>query len=315
MKWIRILWVLAAVASGCSWRRIDTRLRLPPRLATMQSEQRVLVRAFDGARGGEVSRQVQRALVDGRLHKVVDRETRELRQQEIYVTASTGGTTDLAGAGPEGATVIVSGRVHDDEYSSNIETSQDKKCVAKDKQNRCTRYVDITHYTLKESCSVSLEARAIRVSSGEPLFDEHWENSASESNGKEGSRPDPVGRTLCNTAFASLPEQIVRLITPYDQSVRLEFRKVEDPDQQSNRAFDLIAQSEVARARALLETVAEDTRLDPEGRAWAHYNLAVVLWAASQFEACVEQLDEARRTLAGDSTVLGMRKACAEYVK
>lgn len=305
------IWLLVLVCVGCGSTRVVTRTKLPPRSQAMGEPQRVVLAQFNGARGDDARRRVSSLIVRGKLHKIMDRSNQGLRQAELSKQLASGGATVQ---GKTGATVMVSADTLPDQYASNVERFEDKKCTRWDKKKRCTRYAKIPVYKLTESCVVGLTGRVTRIADGQVLVQREFRGSQRRSETQAKRTPASMRGTLCNTAAKDAYDQFAGFITPVETTVALDFRDVADGGR-SDKAVEHAKRSRFKEARKLFETAVVDPALDEEARGWSRYNLGVVLWTLAEFDACVEQLDLAAQALPSADEVTQMRARCSEYLQ
>jgi len=306
---------LVGVASACSTTTVSTRLKLPPRSLEMQTKQSILVLGFQGTRGVAASQAIRNAISKARFHTIIDGSFDQLRASQLSQRLQSGGTVDLTGSVPAGATVIISGGTMDDVYDHEIIEGETEKCAAKDKKGKCTRKVKVKVYTLKESCESTVNLRVTRVSDGAVLVDRTFAQSESNSESQEQRAPNSRQRQICDAAFNSSMNNAIPFVTPFEITVGLKFHDVDDPAGATKQAVSEMKMGQLDAAYKRFESVISVPGLDEKDRGWAHYNFAVALWAKALFDQCIEQVSEAQKYLGADSTVMEIKSACEDYIQ
>lgn len=308
-----ILASLAVLSSGCSTTTVKTRLTLPPRTAAMQTKQKVLVVPFSGRRGPSATRDMRTEISSGRLHTVFDTNLEGQRLAQINETLKAGGAVDAGGLG--GATVILAGTVEDDEYENTIDEYKTDKCVKHDKKGKCTDKVKVPVYTLRETCGVRIVARAVAVATGDVLFERTFRGTASAQDTAEKALPPSQRNTICADAYSQAISLLVPFVTPFTVTVALSFHDVEDSGRLTSAAVKQVELGNLAKAHDMFVKVISDPALDDKGRAWAHHNYAVLLWAQARFDDCVKQARMAEEVLGNDSDVQSNKQSCTDYMQ
>lgn len=310
-----LLAALGTVVAGCATRRVVTHATLPPRLKAMGTQQRVRLIPFTGPRGEEATRRLRSAITRGGFHTLVDRDHEAQRAQELERALAAGQAAELASSAPEGATILISGQTHAGDYERDIEESSVRRCVRKNRKGKCTKMVDVPVYELSEVCRTTVRATIKSVEAGSVIFDQEFPGAEAVVRTEEGKKPAGVGAALCDAAFANAMEKLVHHVTPHQKQVSLDFRVISDPAGHTEKAMEAAKLSRLEQARTLLEKVVAEPTLSDEDRAWARYNLAVVLWALARFDECVRQTEMAQATLGADSDLVGLHHGCKEYLR
>ena len=283
-----LLALVAVFVVGCSTTRIVTKTRLPARSHAMQAKQRVAVEPFRGRHGDKVTRLLRAAVARGRHHTLVE-----------------------AGGNPD---VVISGKVADLAYTTSVDQLEQKRCVAKDKKGRCTKKTTIPIYTRAESCTAKVQGKLTRVADRSVILDRVFARDASDSQAQEKNKPGSQETMLCATALEKAVGDLTAFATPYEATVALDFHDIDD-DGTTKEAVEMARASRFSRARELLQSVVKTQPLSDEQQAWAHYNLATVLWAMGQFKQCLNELDTAQEVLSSDDSVSSLYRSCQEYVQ
>ncbi len=316
MRPVRVVLVLCVLLLwACSTTSVSTRLLLPPRASVFQKPQTIVITPFSGPRGKLITDKVRAAIVNGGHHTLIAQgKQNATRIKQLERALAAGESVDMGKSVAGAATVIVTGNVHKDDYYIERETELVRKCRKTNKDGKCILEKTVAVHSISETCTSEINGRVIRVADGKVVFERNSSGTKTYYDSRENRQPRSQRKQICKRASLQAIEQFIPFITPHYATVNLRFRNIEDRANDTERAIHFAEVKQFGKARSLFEKVITDESLSPEDRAWARYNLSVVLWVQKQYQDCLTQLDQVIGELGNDGDVQSMYSECSDYL-
>jgi hypothetical protein len=287
--------IFIVLSTGCGTTRVDTSVRLPPRIEKLKDPQTVLVVDSNFSTG--VLGTIRSVISSGQTHSVVDSGS------------ASGGV--VPGVIVEGQTLKPSYDIEKDQKKVNVK----KRCTKRSKEGKkpCIKWKPAYHYYVyyvSESCSAGIHAKITDGESGMLLLEEDFTGYSTRDVNRRDKWPSIDGPDkVCRRAFDYSMKDFQKAFLSYKKRVRLVFVDVDDSED-SERAIEAAELGLMDRSKKLFMEAVEDTSLTEEARAWARYNLAILHEAIDELSDCREQVVLASEILGSDSKVVSLKDRC-----
>lgn len=197
------------------------------------------------------------------------------------------------------------------DYHTEVEQTERRRCNKSAKNGKCLQWsapMQIRH----ERCKAELKVDVVDVRHNRALEQETFTHTANTAKGEYGYAPDADRDTSCSNAMAEVGKLAAPLVGPRSANVILRFREVKDGVGATKEAIGHMKTGRDKNAGELFPAIPDEVQ-DPTGRAWAHFNYGLFLFAVQDFPACVQQANRAAAVLPRESDVRALVDLCQFY--
>ncbi|MFP4288618.1 MAG: CsgG/HfaB family protein [Bacteroidota bacterium] len=225
-------------------------------------------------------------LVDVETFQVVDRQNINslLREHNLSLSGMVDGDNAVEVGKLLGTNVLIFGNIHEDSYSEEITETEKtdeeggRTYIVKERKGK---------YTLKTNI------RLVEVSTGKILAARDFSSVKTAKTSARNEDPPAIDRrSIYRQASQDVASQLVRMIAPYKENVKVSFEK----DKQLHELDVAIAQIKIGDwddAIRTLQMAAMKNDLDDKTKAKAFYNYGLVILYDGQYENAIESFRRA----------------------
>lgn len=197
-----------------------------------------------------------------------------------------------------------------------IERSQERqevprRCKKRNKEKKCISWQPASSYMLyqvKERCEARSTLLVEDLKTGGLVNEKTFRGVARASDVEKDAAAKEKGAALCQEAFKKMVPKAAGFLTPHNASVRISLESV--PGTAHQRALKALEMGNLEKAIAQVENSVVSPGMSESDRAWARYNLAVLLQVAGDDQKCIESVEIAASELGAKSELTALSRRC-----
>lgn len=232
MKILPIL-IVFLIFSGCS-AKIATRVTFPARHHEATSLKRLAVLDFEGNSGRRVSSEIENILtnviVSGRRYfTVMERKNLDkiISEQQLQTSGITDETSIVKFGKIIGVEGIYTGTANVS-FDDSTFTENRTKCIETNKKGKCTKWADYQVSCIKRTLMLSVTPKLINIGTGNIVYANLIEKSASDSRCSDSSTAISSPDELFSKAMVYVMSQFRKDVAPYSKEVFIELLENND---------------------------------------------------------------------------------------